>query len=163
MFVDTALREREVAGRPIRVGMIGAGATGRAIALQLATPAPGIRLAAISNRTIQHGERAYREVGITNWQRAESSRDADSLISRGTPVLTDDPSVLTRCDGVDIIVEVTGTVTAAARTNLDAFRSGKHVVLVNAELDSFVGPILKAKADQELSSPRRTEMNLASR
>lgn len=163
MFVDAAPRDREVAGRPIRVGMIGAGATGRAIAFQLGTPAPGIRLVAISNRTIQHGERAYREVGITNWQRAESSRDAGSLISRGTPVLTDDPSVLTRCDGVDIIVEVTGTVTAAARTNLDAFRSGKHVVLVNTELDSFVGPSLKAKADQELSSPTRTEMNLASR
>ena len=41
MFVDTALRDREVAGGPIRVGMIGAGATGRAIALQLGTPAPG--------------------------------------------------------------------------------------------------------------------------
>ena len=121
MFVDKALREREVAGRPIRVGMIGAGATGRAIALQLGTPAPGIRLVAISNRTIQHGERAYGEAGITNWRRAESSRDADSLISCGTPILTDDPSVLTRCDSIDVIVEVTGTVNAAARTTLDAF------------------------------------------
>jgi predicted homoserine dehydrogenase-like protein len=148
VFVDTALREREAARRPIRVGMIGAGATGRAIALQLGTPAPGIRLVAISNRTVQHGERAFREAGITNWQRAESARDAESLISRGTPVLTNNPAVLTNCDGVDVIVEATGTVSAAARTTLDAFRSGKHVVLVNAELDSFVGPILKAKADQ---------------
>jgi predicted homoserine dehydrogenase-like protein len=39
-------------------------------------------------------------------------------------------------------------VRAAARSTLDAFQNGKHVVLVNAELDSFVGPILKAKADQ---------------
>jgi len=148
VFVDTALKERESAGRPIRVGMIGAGATGRAIALQLGTPAPGIRLVAISNRTLQHGERAYREAGIKNWQLAESPRDAESLISRGTPVLTDDPTVLTRCDGVDVILEVTGTVSAAARSTLDAFHNGKHIVLVNAELDSFVGPILKAKADQ---------------
>jgi len=44
MIVDTALREREAKGSPIRVGMVGAGATGRAIALQLGTPPPGIRL-----------------------------------------------------------------------------------------------------------------------
>ena len=107
MFVDTVLREREAAGRPIRVGMIGAGATGRAIALQLSTPAPGIRLVAISNRTIQHGERAFREAGITDWRRVESARGAEISISHGTPVLTDDPSILTMCQGVDVIVEVT--------------------------------------------------------
>ncbi len=49
MTVDTALRGREAKGDPIRVGMVGAGATGRAIALQLGTPVPGIRLMAIAN------------------------------------------------------------------------------------------------------------------
>jgi predicted homoserine dehydrogenase-like protein len=148
MFVDTALREREAGGRPIRVGMIGAGATGRAIALQLGTPAPGIRLVAISNRTPEHGERAFREAGMTSWSRAESAREAESAIARGLPVLTVDPLVLTACDAIDIIVEVTGTVDAAARVVLDAFDHDKHVVLVNAELDSLLGPILKAKADR---------------
>jgi predicted homoserine dehydrogenase-like protein len=148
MFVDTALRARETTGRPIRVGMIGAGATGRAIALQLATPAPGIRLVAISNRTPEHGERAFREAGITTWNRAGSAREAEMAIVRGIPVLTDDPSVLTDCDAIDILLEVTGTVDAAARVALEAFEHGKHVVLVNAELDSFLGPILKAKADR---------------
>ena len=64
MSVDTALRKLEAANRPIRVGMIGAGATGRAIALQLGTPVPGMRLVAIANRTPEHGERAFREAGI---------------------------------------------------------------------------------------------------
>ena len=31
---------------------------------------------------------------------------------------------------------------------LDAFDHGKHVVMVNAELDSLLGPILKVKADR---------------
>jgi predicted homoserine dehydrogenase-like protein len=62
-------------------------------------------------------------------------------------VLTDDPSVVTTCDAVDIVVEVTGTVEAAAHVVLQAIEHGKHVVLVNAELDSLLGPILKAKAD----------------
>jgi predicted homoserine dehydrogenase-like protein len=148
MIVDTALRERESSGHPIRVGMVGAGATGRAIALQLGTPAPGIRLVAIANRTPEHGERAFRESGATAWNRVGSARDAETAISRGVRVLTDDPSVLTSCDNIDVLVEVTGTVEAAACVVTEAFNHGKSVVLVNAELDSLLGPILKAKADR---------------
>ena len=148
MITDTALLEREAKGCPIRVGMVGAGATGRAIALQLGTPAPGIRLVAIANRTVEHGERAFREAGITEWSLAETAFAAKKIISRGVPVLTDDPSVLTNCDVIDILVEVTGTVETAAHVVLEAFEHGKHVVLVNCELDSLLGPILKVKADQ---------------
>jgi predicted homoserine dehydrogenase-like protein len=148
MIVDTALRELETKGQPIRVGMVGAGATGRAIALQLGTPVPGIRLAAIANRTPAHAERAFREAGITEWRCADSARDAEAVIARGLPVLTEDPSVLTTCDAIDIIVEVTGTVEPAAHVVLEAFDHGKHVILVNAELDSLLGPILKVKADR---------------
>jgi predicted homoserine dehydrogenase-like protein len=148
MIVDTALRELEATGRPIRVGMVGAGATGRAIALQLGTPVPGMRLVAIANRTAEHAERAFREAGFTQWTRVDSAREAEGRITRGVPVLTDDPSVLTACDAIDVLLEVTGTVEAAAGVVLDAFRHGKHVVLVNAELDSLIGPILKVKADE---------------
>ena len=147
MMLDVALQQRESANRPIRVGMVGAGATGRAIALQLATPPQGIRLVAIANRTPQHAERAFREAGITEWRCADSASKAATAIDNGCPVLTEDPSVLTSCDAVDLIVEVTGTIAPAARVALDAFQNGKHAVMVNAELDSLLGPILKAKAD----------------
>lgn len=148
MSVDIPLQERESRGRPIRVGMVGAGATGRAIALQLGTPVPGMRLVAIANRTPEHAERAYREAGITAWSRVDSVRSAEAAIARGVPVLTEDPSVLTTCDAIDVLLEVTGTVETAARVVLEAFDHGKHVVLVNCELDSLLGPILKAKAEQ---------------
>jgi predicted homoserine dehydrogenase-like protein len=148
MITDTALQHREAEGRPIRVGMIGAGATGRAIALQLATPVPGIRLAAIANRTPAHAERAFREAGVDRWVAANSAREMETGIARGLPILTDDPSLLTDCDAIDVIVEVTGTVEPALRVTLDSFDHGKHVVLVNAELDSLLGPILKEKADR---------------
>lgn len=147
LVIDSALQARESAGHPIRVGMIGAGATGRAIALQLGTPVPGIRLAAIANRSPEHGERAFREAGISGWTRVGSVREAEAVVTRGLPALTDDPSVLTACGALDVIVEVTGTVGPAARVALDAFEHGKHVVLANAELDSLLGPILKTKAD----------------
>ena len=148
MIVDTALLKCEDEGKQIRVGMVGAGATGRAIALQLSTPVPGIRLVGIANRTREHGERSFLEAGVAEWSFAGSSREAEDVIARGSTVLTDDPSVLTQCDAIDVIVEVTGTIEFAAQVVLDAFEHGKHVVLVNAELDSMIGPILKVKADQ---------------
>src|SRR5262252_3215317 len=97
MNVDIALLQRESGGNPIRVGMVGAGATGRAIALQLGTPVPGMRLVAIANRTLELGERAFREAGFQGWRRVTSARAAEAAINFGIPVLTDDPSVLTNC------------------------------------------------------------------
>ncbi len=142
------LQMRETAGRPIRVGVVGAGATGRAIALQLGTPVPGMRLAAISNRTPAHAERSFREAGITEWRAVDSAAAADQHIALGMPVLTQDPQVITRSREIDIVIEVTGTVSFAASVVLDAIAQGKPVVMVNAELDSLVGPLLKAKADE---------------
>ena len=147
MILDTALLQREASGHPIRIGMVGAGATGRAIALQLGTPVPGIRLMAIANRTPEHGERAFREAGFAKWSRPKTVHEAEASIACGLPVLTDDPAVLTNCEVLDLIIEVTGTTEHAVHVVLDSFEHGKHVVLVNAELDSLVGPILKVKAD----------------
>ena len=146
-MVDTALLQRENNGRPVRVAMIGAGASARAIALQLGTPVPGIRLVGVSNRTVANGERCLREAGFSTWRRVDSARQAETVISSGVPVLTDNPASLIACDAVDVVIEVTGTVDFAAQSVLDAFRCGKHVVLVNAELDSTLGPILKTRAD----------------
>ena len=147
MIVDTALRDRHQQGKPVRVGIVGAGATGRAIALQLATPPLGIRLAAIANRTVANAERALREAGIHEWTHAGSAKQAAAAIDGGHTVVTEDPSVLIECDSIDILIEVTGTISAAAHVVLKAFDHGKDVVLVNAELDSMLGPILKVRAD----------------
>jgi len=101
----------------------------------------------MANRTPAHAERALREAGLESWATATSPAAAEAAIARGQTVLTDDATVLTRCSAIDIIIEVTGSVDYAASIALDAFEHGKHVVLVNAELDSLLGPILKSKAD----------------
>jgi predicted homoserine dehydrogenase-like protein len=146
--VHSSLQCREAEENPIRVAVIGAGATGRAIVLQLGTPVPGMRVVGIANRTPAHAERSFREAGIDVWDTADRPEEAESSINAGRPVLTDDPTVLTRCAAVDLIIEVTGSVNFGAEVVLDAFDHKKSVVLVNAELDSLVGPILKAKADE---------------
>src|SRR5512138_1254860 len=114
MSIYNLLQMREAARRPIRVGVVGAGATGRAIALQLGTPVAGIRLAGIANRTPAHAERSFREAGIEQWQSVDTVAAADQHIARGVPVLTQDAQVLTRSREIDIVIEVTGTVSFAA-------------------------------------------------
>src|ERR1051326_2206164 len=126
--VFSSLQERERTGKPVRVGVIGAGATGRAVALQLGTPVPGMRMVAICNRTVPTGERALREAGFSGWVHAESTREAEEAINRGLTVLAHDPLVLTQCGAIDVILEVTGTTEPAARAVLSAFDHGKHVV-----------------------------------
>jgi len=148
MNVDTALLALENAATPVRVAIVGAGATGRAIALQLGTPVPGIRLVAMANRTRAHGERAFREAEFAGWEMADSAITAQRAITHGKAVLTEDPLILTRCHAVDVIVEATGSIEPAAKVVLDAIDHGKHVILVNAELDSLIGPLLKTRADK---------------
>jgi predicted homoserine dehydrogenase-like protein len=148
MSIDTLLHRREQQGRPIRVAVVGAGATGRAIALQLGTPVPGIRLAGIANRTPRNAERTLREAGFTEWSGSDVPERVEMSILRGVPVLTDDPDILLRCPAIDIVIEVTGTVDFAAGIVLAAIEQGRHTIMVNAELDSTLGPVLAARADR---------------
>ena len=103
---------------------------------------------AISNRTLEAAERAYRMGGVDDPRRASSAREVDAAIAARRPVVTDDPTAITDADGVDVVVEATGTVEFGAHIATRAIDAGKHLVLINAELDSCLGPILKARAER---------------
>jgi predicted homoserine dehydrogenase-like protein len=149
IIVDRALVEREREGRPIRVAMIGAGFMGRGIALQIFTSTPGMDLVAIGNRHLDGARRAFLEASAPEVSVVETVGELDDAIKRREPAITADCSLLARAEGIDAVIEVTGTVEFAAHHVLEAIRHGKHVVLMNAELDSTVGPILKVYADRE--------------
>jgi predicted homoserine dehydrogenase-like protein len=149
IIVDRALADREREGRPIRVAMIGAGFMGHGIALQIRNSTPGMELVAIGNRHLDRARSAFSEAGAPAVGAVERVGELDELIERGLPAITEDCSLLARAEGVDAVIEVTGTVEFAAGHVLEAIRHGKHVVLMNAELDSTVGPILKVYADRE--------------
>ena len=144
-IVDTALAQRLAAGRPVCTAMVGAGYMARGIALQIVTAMPGIRLAAIANRTVAQAERAYRDCGVTDVVRADGARLA-AAIERGQYAVTDDALALCRAPQVEAIIETTGDVEFGARVAMEAFRHGKHVILMNAEVDASIGPILNVHA-----------------
>ena len=147
IIVDTALRKLEAEGRPIRLGMIGAGFMGRGVALNIIQSTPGIELVAISNRNIAGAERAYREAGIDNIQRVDTVAQLQDAVHNKKPAVTDRALLLCEAENIDVILEVTGAIEFGAEVALSAIAHGKHILLMNAELDSTIGPLLKKKAD----------------
>ena len=148
ILVDRALAEREREGRPINVGMVGAGFMGRGIALQIERSTPGMRLAAIANRTPARARDAYSLAGSEEVVQADSREELEQAIAAGQPVITEDALALAEADGIDALIEVTGAVELGAQATLRAIEHGKHVILMNAEVDGTVGPILKTYADR---------------
>lgn len=147
IILDTALEKREAEGRPIRVAMLGAGFMARGIANQILHSARGIRLAAIYNRTLPRAVDCYRYADERIDPAVVESQSAlDAAVSAGRPAVTDDPMLLCRSPQIDIVLDVTGAVEFGAHAALEAFRHGKHVILMNAELDATLGPILQVYA-----------------
>jgi len=147
ILVDRALEERAKTGDPIRVGMIGAGFMGRGIARQILTAVPGMRLVAISNRTLDKARDAYEQLGAEA-EVVESEAQLSAAVAAGRYAITDDPLLLARAPEIEAIVEVTGAVEDGVQPVLTAIEHGKHIVLMNAELDGTIGPILKTYADR---------------
>ena len=148
IIVDTALAKRHKEGNPVHVGMVGAGFMGRGIVLQIARSVPGMRLVAIANRHLEGARRAYVEAGISESKVVESADELERAIGRGEYAITEDPMALCEARGIDAIIEVTGTIEYGAQVVLKAIEKRKHVVMMNAELDSTIGPILKVYADK---------------
>lgn len=147
IIIDTALKKREREGKPIRVGVIGAGYMGRGIIHQLRTPLAGMRLACVSNRHPERALAACRETGAEDAVAVDTIAQLDDAVAKGRVAVADDPALVCRADHVDVVVECTGQVEFGARVALDAIEHGKHLVLVDAELDATIGPILKVRAD----------------
>lgn len=148
ILIDTALRRLAEEDRCISVGIYGAGSMAKGLTRQLTNSVPGISASAICNRTIDKALNAYRSAGFDEIVVAETQRQLDDAILRRQAVVTDDPSLLASSDKIDCLVDLTGSVPYGAKLALLALANKKHLILVNAELDATLGPILSRKATQ---------------
>ncbi|MBI2028296.1 MAG: NAD(P)-dependent oxidoreductase [Candidatus Levybacteria bacterium] len=149
IIVDKALEKLEKESNPIRVGLVGAGFAGRGFMLQMLDFIKGMRLVAVSNRTRSGAVLGFKQGGYTNYKDVKSLKELEGTIKIGKTALTNNPFLLTDSRQIDVIVEATGEVEFGAQVVLRAIEKGKHTVLINAELDSTLGPILKVKADRK--------------
>ncbi len=147
IVIDSALEKLQAEGKPIRVGMVGAGFMGRGIAYQMVNVFQGMDLVAICNRNLAGAVRAFEEAGVMEVVEASSAAELEENIRKGKFSVTEDPMALCRAGNVDVILEVTGDVAYGAEVILEAIQQGKHALTFSAELDSTLGPILEVRAD----------------
>jgi predicted homoserine dehydrogenase-like protein len=108
-----------------------------------------MQLVAIANRHLDGARQAYAQSGENDVTHVCSVDRLDDCITQGRCAITDDPLLLCDAREIDVILEVTGTIEFAACVVMRAIARRKHVVMMNAELDGTLGPILKAYADRE--------------
>jgi predicted homoserine dehydrogenase-like protein len=149
MIIDTALRKRQEERNPIRVGMIGAGFMGRGITSQICNYVPGMKLVAIASRTIDSARRCYSEAGISDISVTTEVPVLEDNIIKGKYTVTEDADIICKAEGIDAIIEVTGSVEYSAHRIMKAIHHKKHVIMMNAEVDGTIGPILKVYADRQ--------------
>src|ERR1700742_2868059 len=106
-IVDTELKARADQGRPIRVGIVGAGFMSQGLTNQIVNSTPGMRVVAISNRRFERAVAVFKYAGCEDVVVAESQLIFDDAIARGRPVATEDPMFLAHPPHIDVLVDVT--------------------------------------------------------
>jgi predicted homoserine dehydrogenase-like protein len=148
ILVDNALQLREDEGNLIQVGLIGAGFISAGLVSQIEQYIPGMRIAAMANRTISKATQSYRKAGISDISYVDDAEAVDINIEMNKYSVCQDPAILCAASKIDIVVEVTGTIDFAAEVVLTAIAYQKPILLFNPEVDATLGPILKHYAVQ---------------
>src|SRR5215472_5895120 len=137
------LLERQAAGRPVTVGLIGAGKFGTMFLAQ-ARCTDGMHLVAVADLD---ASRARRQLRTTGWsEEAISASSLENALARRMTHVMEDAQALIAYPEIEVIVEATGVPAAGIRHALSAIAHGKHIVMVNVEADALVGPLLARKA-----------------
>ena len=145
MNLYAKLREREAQGKPLRVGLIGAGKFG-AMYLAQVPKTPGVHLVGIADLSPANARVNLERVG---WSAERySAPSLDAALKSGATHVGEDWQALVAHPGIDIIVEATGNPVAAVDHALTAFRNRKHVIMVTVEADAFCGPLLARRAQE---------------
>ena len=145
MNLHSLLLEREAAGRPVTVGLIGAGKFGTMF-LSQARLTRGMHIVAVADLNVA---RARDQLKTANWPvESYAASSLDDALKRGATLVTDDAESLIACPGVEVIVEATGVPQAGIAHAMKAIAHGKHIVMVNVEADALAGPLLARKAKE---------------
>ena len=148
IIVDSALKKRQEEGNPVRVAVVGAGFIGKSVVYQIENYVTGMRLVALSNRTLSKAEQAMRLAGVREVDTVENVTQLEESIAKCRHAITDNAMLLCEADGIDVIIEATSDLEFTANLAVHAIENKKNIVLMNADCDATVGPILKVKADR---------------
>jgi predicted homoserine dehydrogenase-like protein len=137
------LLEREAAGKPVTVGVIGAGKFGTMFLAQ-ARLTKGLHVAGVADLDTA---RARSQLQTAGWPAAAfSAASLGAAHKQRATFITDNAEVLIADPCIEVIVEATGVPGAGIHHCLRAIANGKHIVMVNVEADAVAGPLLARRA-----------------
>jgi len=146
LIVDNALKARAEQDNPIRVGILGAGFMAQGLTNRIVNTTPGMSVVAVYSRRPERGVEVFRYSGLTDVVEASTQDALEDAIRDYKAVVAADAFLLARSSQIDVLVDTTGSVNFGAEVILEAFQYGKDVVLLNAEIDATIGPILQVYA-----------------
>jgi len=143
MNLSSKLNARAAAGRPIVIGLIGAGKFGTMFLAQVRRT-QGMHLAGLADLDVG---RARRQLAASGWPSdAYEAQSLGDALKTGRLHVGGDANALFACPEIEVIVEATGIPEVGIRHALAAIAHGKHIVMVNVEADALAGPLLADKA-----------------
>ncbi|MEL4504446.1 Gfo/Idh/MocA family oxidoreductase [Luteococcus sp. H138] len=149
IITDTLLQRAELAHQPIRVGVVGPGFMARGMMNHIHHTVPGMVITAVYARSLEKARAAldYAGYGSDQVVDTDNASAVSAAARQGKVAVTDDHTALCASDEVDVVVDATGSVFFGAELALCAIEHGKHLVLMNAEVDATLGTILCKKAE----------------
>lgn len=145
MNLHAMLREREALGRPVTVGLVGAGKFGTMFLSQARLTA-GMQVVAVADLNVA---RACSQLAMASWPAEQyGAASLEDALKSGKTFITDNAEAMIRHPAIEVIVEATGDPKTGIRLALLAIENGKHIVMVNVEADALAGPLLARRAKQ---------------
>jgi predicted homoserine dehydrogenase-like protein len=145
MNLHSMLLEREAAGRPVTVGLVGAGKFGTMF-LSQARLTRGMHVVAVADLNV---DRARSQLTMASWPKERFGASSyDAALKTGATFLTTDAEAMIKHPAIEVIIEATGDPRTGIRLCQMAIDHGKHIIMVNVEADALAGPILARKAKQ---------------
>lgn len=143
MNLSSLLAQRNSAGRPVRIGIIGAGKFGSMILAQ-AQRIVGLHVVGVMDLDISRAKASLNRVGWPKERYAAAT--LAQAMKDGTTCVLDDFKALIANDSIECVIECTGHPLAGVRHAQAAIEGGKHVIMVNVEADVLCGPLLAQRA-----------------
>ena len=140
------LTRLEALARPIKVGIIGTGHTGKALIHQCDIT-PGIECVAVADIAMQKAIDACAALRHRH-EVAENHGNLHDVINRGLVGVCEDGELLARCEALDVLIESSSAVAGGGHFAAVALENGIHVVMMNAEADLIFGPYLMHLAEK---------------
>ncbi len=147
--LNKELADRYNRGKPVRIGLIGAGQMGVDVVAQV-TQMKGIDVVITADIDLERAKNAYNIAGAKGEVvQADTASEADTLVAAGKKVYTSDYRVVTGMKEIDVMLEATGVPEVGARAALRSSRSGRHLAMMNVETDITVGSLLRWYAERK--------------